>query len=290
MALIKRSTKGTSLTFDEMDGNFTHLGGDGSYQFPATDGTSNQILTTDGNGQLSFANTGVLTDLAPQLGGNLDVNGNSIISTSDGDIAITPNGTGKVILDGLSYPTTDGTTGQFLKTDGSGNLSFTEVNVGFTFASVSFTAGDSAELVTGLPSGIQELIIVTEDINTNLAGVYIRIQLGTSGGTVTSGYKGGAFGHTADDSSFHGGGIVLVDAGITSSTTITSSYTKIVNVATNKYVASGSTASQDGSGDGDAANSSHHSFIDIGGELERFRINDSGSRTFDSGTIYYGYK
>jgi hypothetical protein len=100
MALIKRSTKGTSLTFDEMDGNLTHLGGDGSYQFPATDGTSNQILTTDGNGQLSFANTGVLTDLAPQLGGNLDVNGNSIISTSDGDIAITPNGTGKVILGG----------------------------------------------------------------------------------------------------------------------------------------------------------------------------------------------
>ena len=221
MALIKRSTKGTSLTFDEMDGNFTHLGGDGSYQFPATDGTSNQILTTDGNGQLSFTTltdsvglSNVVEDITPQLGGNLDVNGNSIVSTSDGDIAITPNGTGKVILDGLSYPTTDGTTGQFLKTDGSGNLSFTEVNVGFTFASVSFTAGDSAELVTGLPSGIQELIIVTEDINTNLAGVYIRIQLGTSGGTVTSGYKGGAFGHTADDSSFHGGGIVLVDTGI----------------------------------------------------------------------------
>jgi hypothetical protein len=104
MALIKRSTKGTSLTFDEMDGNLTHLGGDGSYQFPATDGTSNQTLTTDGNGQLSFTDAGglsnVVDDTTPQLGGNLDVNGNSIVSTSDGDIAITPNGTGKVILGG----------------------------------------------------------------------------------------------------------------------------------------------------------------------------------------------
>ena len=31
MTLIKRSTKGSALTFDELDGNFTHLGGDGTY-------------------------------------------------------------------------------------------------------------------------------------------------------------------------------------------------------------------------------------------------------------------
>ncbi len=54
MALTKRSAKGTSLTYAEMDANFTHLGGDGSYAFPATDGTANHVLATDGNGQLSF--------------------------------------------------------------------------------------------------------------------------------------------------------------------------------------------------------------------------------------------
>lgn len=31
MTLIKRSTKGSALTFDELDGNFTHLGHDGTY-------------------------------------------------------------------------------------------------------------------------------------------------------------------------------------------------------------------------------------------------------------------
>lgn len=56
MTLIKRADKGQALTYEELDGNFTHLGGDGSYQFPATDGTANQVLQTDGNGNLTFQN------------------------------------------------------------------------------------------------------------------------------------------------------------------------------------------------------------------------------------------
>ncbi len=59
---------------------------------------------------------------------NLDVNGNSIVSSSNGNISITPNGSGKVIIDGLSHPTSDGSNGQFLKTDGGGNLSFATVS------------------------------------------------------------------------------------------------------------------------------------------------------------------
>ena len=42
----------------------------------------------------------VSTDSTPQLGGDLDVNGNGLVSTSNGNIAITPNGTGQVMLDG----------------------------------------------------------------------------------------------------------------------------------------------------------------------------------------------
>jgi hypothetical protein len=72
----------------------------------------------------------VAADATPQLGGNLDVQTNSIVSTSNRDIAITPNGTGKVVLDGLSYPTADGSANQVLKTDGSGNLSFAADNAG----------------------------------------------------------------------------------------------------------------------------------------------------------------
>jgi hypothetical protein len=71
----------------------------------------------------------VVDDTTPQLGGNLDVNGNSIVSVSNGNISITPDGTGKVIIDGLSHPTADGTNGQALVTDGAGNLSFGDVSV-----------------------------------------------------------------------------------------------------------------------------------------------------------------
>ena len=64
----------------------------------------------------STVSADIVGDTSPQLGGNLDVNGNSIVSTSNGNISITPNGSGKVILDGLSHPTADGTSGQVLKT------------------------------------------------------------------------------------------------------------------------------------------------------------------------------
>jgi len=97
------STKGSSLTYAELDNNFIDL-----------------------IAKLS----NVSEDTSPQLGGSLDVNGQSIVSASAGNIAITPDGAGKVILDGLSWPTADGTNAQVLQTDGGGNLSFTTVSSG----------------------------------------------------------------------------------------------------------------------------------------------------------------
>ena len=48
----------------------------------------------------SAAISNVVEDTTPQLGGDLDVNGNALTSTSNGNIALTPNGTGVVRLDG----------------------------------------------------------------------------------------------------------------------------------------------------------------------------------------------
>ena len=63
-------------------------------------------------------------------------------SASNGNIEITPNGTGKVVLDGLSHPTADGSAGQFLKTDGSETLSFATVNTDLSNDSSPQLGGD----------------------------------------------------------------------------------------------------------------------------------------------------
>ena len=65
MALTKRSTKGTALTHTEMDANLTHLGGDGTYVMPTSDGDSGQVMSTNGEGQVSFTTlSGVTATIA----------------------------------------------------------------------------------------------------------------------------------------------------------------------------------------------------------------------------------
>ena len=123
--------------------------------------------------------TDLINDTTPQLGGQLDVNGYAlgdgtlellkfietasavnevtitnaatgnapeISSTGDDtnvDIKITPKGSGNVVLDGIKFPNSDGTTDQVLKTDGAGNLSFGEVSGGESWQTVK-TSGFTA--------------------------------------------------------------------------------------------------------------------------------------------------
>ncbi len=57
--------------------------------------------------------------------GNVQVSANAVISTdTDGDLSMTPDGTGDLILDGVKWPQADGSINQILSTDGSGQLSY----------------------------------------------------------------------------------------------------------------------------------------------------------------------
>ena len=76
------------------------------------DSSNDQLLLRDASAtalkKVSIANVfssvGGLTDVSgdssPQLGGDLDMNGNDIVTTSNANIDLLPNGTGKVIMDG----------------------------------------------------------------------------------------------------------------------------------------------------------------------------------------------
>ena len=113
---------------------------------------STAYATSAQGGKADSALQDVVSDTTPQLGGSLDVNGQSIVSVSAGNIAITPHTTGKIILDGLSWPTADGSADQVLKTDGSGNLGFVDQSGGGGTASIfehDSTVSDSLAMASG---------------------------------------------------------------------------------------------------------------------------------------------
>jgi len=102
----------------------------------------------------------VVSDSSPQLGGDLDVNGNDIVSVSNGNISILPNGSGKVIIDG------NGSSGGVSITDGlidirTGTGDVTKVKFycessnahAQTLQAAPHSAGSSAVLVLPTASG-----------------------------------------------------------------------------------------------------------------------------------------
>ena len=58
---------------------------------------SGNLISTGGS---SVVNTDLSNDTSPQLGGNLDLNGNDIVTTSNADLELAPNGTGHVTVKG----------------------------------------------------------------------------------------------------------------------------------------------------------------------------------------------
>ena len=72
----------------------------GDLYFNTTTNTLNYYNGSSFVAVVAGAMTSLLVDSTPQLGGNLDVNGNSIVSASNGDITIAPNGSGEINLNG----------------------------------------------------------------------------------------------------------------------------------------------------------------------------------------------
>jgi hypothetical protein len=79
--------------------------------------TVSSALITDSNGKLD----NIKID-------NIDINGNTISATdANGNVNLTPNGSGHVFLSGQSFPNITGTSGQYLKTDGAGVTSWSDL-------------------------------------------------------------------------------------------------------------------------------------------------------------------
>ena len=78
--------------------------------------------TSSNTVDVSDSSSDVVGDTTPQLGGDLDVNGNDIVSTSNADIDIIPNGTGDVNLGADTVQIGDNNANATLTTQGTGDL------------------------------------------------------------------------------------------------------------------------------------------------------------------------
>ena len=165
--------EGTTADAHETTLTVTDPTADRTITLPNASGTV--ALTSD------ISSSDVVDDTSPQLGGNLDVNGQTITSASNGNIAITPNGSGSVIIDGLSHPQADGNAGQVLKTDGSGQLAFASVS-SLAGAGIQNVSDDSSPQLGGNLDVVTHNIVSTSNRNITLAPNRSgKVVVGTNG-------------------------------------------------------------------------------------------------------------
>lgn len=168
--IVTRAGKGSALTWTEGDSNFTNLN--------------------------TAKLENVVEDLTPQLGGDLDVNGKKIVSVTNGNIEIDPNGSGQVIITvtgpvgGATARVTDGTSSlEFSALDGqidssaAGGLSLTTSATNAGIQLIPNGTGDiglSADTVVVGDSG------ATATITSNGTGnLVLNTNSGTNSGTIT---------------------------------------------------------------------------------------------------------
>ena len=250
-------------------------------------GSNITLTTTEGTDTVTIAaGSSVVTDTSPQLGGNLDVNGQSIVSASNGDIQITPNGTGSVLVGvddtGHDVKFFGATSGKYLEWDESadqlnvvGTADFTDgngnhVNVNTNPASgqkgiaLTYDNSNNYGQINALHTGTEyKPVQISANANTLLCTNSGKVEIGTAGVTVSS---------SADK--------LVVEDGANAGMTIYSTGTSSGQMKLSLTNANGADA-------GAAliySNSSNKFFINSNGATERFSIDANGFTTITNST------
>jgi hypothetical protein len=145
---------------------------------------------------------------------------------------------------------------------------------------VASTSGTSIDF-TSIPSWVKRVTVELIEVSTNGTSNFL-IQLGTSGGIVSSGYLSGV-GSRNNETTSTAGFIVGIPAAAGNNLT---GIVPICNYTTNAWTTSGVLSRQDG-----FANSFGGSISSLGGTLDRIRITTvNGTDTFDAGSINILYE
>ena len=143
--------------------------------FDGTDDITFATFNTSANTvNVSDSSTSLSGDTSPQLGGDLDVVTHSIVSTSNRDINITPNGTGRVVFGTACLPKTNASSGLTLNFDTHQNF----------FVTLSSGSNSLANPTTEASNIGQTGVIIFIQPSSSSAGT---VSLGTDYETVGAG-------------------------------------------------------------------------------------------------------
>ena len=157
---LRNSTSGSHTV------QFKYASGSGdSFTFSATDKGDKIVFATANDGTNPDIDTlaigtgiaSVSADTSPQLGGDLDVNGNDIVSTSNADIDIIPNGTGDVNLGADTVQIGDNNANATLTTQGTGDLTL-NTNNGTNSGTIVILDGANGN-ITITPNGSGNVVL-----------------------------------------------------------------------------------------------------------------------------------
>ena len=190
--IIKNATTGSQIV------TFKYVSGSGDSVAIANGATVLVYATANDGTNPDIVDAGFMTSLAsdtsPQLGGDLDVNGNDIVSASNADISIIPNGSGDVNLGADTVQVGDLNADATITTQGTGDL-ILNTNNGSSSGTITIADGASGNINIA-PNGSGEVqaggaVILNAGTNT----IFVPAQ--AMFGTTTNGAEANAVETTA---------------------------------------------------------------------------------------------
>jgi hypothetical protein len=141
---------------------------DGTLHFKKGNGT--YVNISEGGGGIA----NIVEDTTPQLGGNLDVNGNQIVSVSNGDIELTPNGTGRVLLTSDTIEVGEFNTDAIITTAGTSDL-ILSTNDGTSSGTVRIYDGANGNIAVE-PNGTGDILLTADTVIIGDANINANIE------------------------------------------------------------------------------------------------------------------
>jgi len=117
------------------DPKLSALGGDTNIDLAISPKGSGEVVIGTGSANATLTSSGA-HDLILDTNSGTNSGNITITDAANGNITLTPNGSGKVVVDVLTFPNADGSANQILTTNGSGVLSFVDNSGGTSWQSV----------------------------------------------------------------------------------------------------------------------------------------------------------